>query len=89
MNILDFLKENILYLDGSMGTLLQKNGLKLNELPEEWNITHPDVIRKIHLDYYNSGSNVVSTNTFGANTLKFNLDELEKIIVREIKQRIE
>ncbi|MBE7037700.1 MAG: homocysteine methyltransferase [Ruminococcaceae bacterium] len=80
MNILDFLKENILYLDGSMGTLLQKNGLKLNELPEEWNITHPDVIRKIHLDYYNSGSNVVSTNTFGANTLKFNLDELEKII---------
>lgn len=80
MNILDFLKENILYLDGSMGTLLQKSGLGLNELPEEWNITHPDVIRKIHLDYYNAGSNVVSTNTFGANTLKFNLDELDKIV---------
>ena len=63
-----------------MGTLLQKEGLGINALPETLNITHPETIQKIHRDYYNSGSNVVNTNTFGANTLKFSHDELEQII---------
>ena len=48
MKILDYLKENILYLDGGMGTLLQAHGLKAGEHPERWNITHPEVIQKIH-----------------------------------------
>ena len=82
MKITEFLKNNILYLDGGMGTLLQKRGLSAGELPEHWNITHPDVIRDIHRSYYAAGSNVVNTNTFGANLLKFTPDELE-IIVRE------
>ena len=80
MKILDYLKQNILYLDGGMGTLLQAQGLKAGEHPERWNITHPEVIQKIHRDYYDAGSNVVSTNTFGANLLKFSRDELEEII---------
>ena len=66
MNILDFLKNNILYLDGGMGTLLQSEGLKAGELPEDWNISHPEVITDIHRRYYKAGSNVVNTNTFGA-----------------------
>ena len=74
------MKENVVFLDGGMGTLLQSSGLKPGEYPERWNITHPDVISQIHTEYYNAGSNVVSTNTFGANSLKFERDELEAII---------
>ena len=80
MKITEFLKNNLLYLDGGMGTLLQKRGLAAGELPEFWNITHPDVIRDIHRSYYAAGSNVVNTNTFGANSLKFSPDELETIV---------
>ena len=80
MRLKEYMNDNILYLDGGMGTLLQKEGLIPGELPETWNISHPDVIQKIHTDYYNSGSNVVSTNTFGANLLKFSEEELDEII---------
>lgn len=80
MNIRNFMKENTVYLDGGMGTLLQQSGLLPGELPERWNITHPDVIVNIHREYFESGSNVVNTNTFGANLLKFSRDELDEII---------
>ena len=80
MKILDFIKNNLLILDGGMGTLLQAHGLTAGELPERWNISHPDVIQEIHRDYYNAGSNVVSTNTFGANLLKFSREELDDIV---------
>lgn len=85
MKITEYIKENILYLDGGMGTLLQAQGLKSGELPERWNITHPDVITGIHRDYFNAGSNVVNTNTFGANSLKFDSNELEVIIKSAIE----
>lgn len=80
MSFLEFLKNNIVYLDGGMGTLLQKKGLKPGEYPERWNITHPEVISAIHKEYFDAGSNVVCTNTFGANILKFSETELEEII---------
>ena len=80
MKVLDYLKENLLVLDGGMGTLLQANGLGAGELPERWNISHPEIIQKIHRDYYDAGSNVISTNTFGANLLKFSHDELDEIV---------
>lgn len=85
MNIRDFIKNNIVYLDGGMGTLLQKSGLQPGELPERWNISHPEVIKEIHKSYYDSGSNIVNTNTFGANSLKFGTDELSKIIYHAVK----
>ena len=80
MTFKDFLSSNIVYLDGGMGTLLQAQGLRPGEHPENWNITHPEVIISVHKAYFDAGSNVVSTNTFGANTLKFNDSELENII---------
>ena len=80
MNFKEYLQNNIVYLDGGMGTLLQSNGLQPGELPELWNLTHPEIITKIHTDYFNAGSNVVCTNTFGANTLKFDETQLEQII---------
>jgi len=85
MNFREFLKDNIVYLDGGMGTLLQAQGLAPGEYPERWNITHPEVITKIHTDYFDAGSNVVCTNTFGANILKFSEEELEEIIKAAIK----
>ena len=85
MNILEYIKNNLLFMDGGMGTLLQKEGLLPGELPERWNISHPDVIESIHRSYYDAGSNVVTTNTFGANSLKFSHNELEEIIAAAVK----
>ncbi len=85
MNFREFLKNNIVILDGGMGTLLQSQGLGNGESPEKWNITHPDVIVDIHKAYYDAGSQVVSTNTFGANCFKFSPDELEAVIKSAIE----
>ncbi len=75
MNIRDLLGKKRIYFDGGMGTLLQRKGLKPGELPEMWNITHPEVLTEIHLDYLKAGSNVITANTFGANSLKFSNNE--------------
>ena len=85
MKITEFIKNHILILDGGMGTLLQAEGLAAGELPERWSITHPDVIRGIHRAYYDAGSHVVNTNTFGANTLKLSREELEAVVAAAIK----
>lgn len=82
MNILDKIKSSITYFDGGMGTLLQEQGLAPGELPELWNISHRDVIINIHKAYFESGCNIISTNTFGANRLKF--DNLEEIITAAV-----
>lgn len=80
MKITEFLKSNTLILDGGMGTLLQREGLAPGELPERWNLSHPEIIRDIHLAYFNAGSHVVATNTFGANILKYDADELDALV---------
>ena len=67
MNILDYMKDHFLFLDGGMGTLLQEAGLKPGELPERWNVTHPEEIIRIQKGYYVAGTNVLLANTFGAN----------------------
>lgn len=85
MNVLEYMKSNILYLDGGMGSLLQAFGIKPGEHPERWSVSHPEVITKIHKDYFDAGSNVVLTNTFGANTLKFDIEEVDAIIKASIE----
>lgn len=80
MNFKEYLKNNIVYLDGGTGTLLQQKGLRPGEHPERLNITNPDLITEVHRDYFNAGSNVVCANTFGANRLNFSSEELEEII---------
>ncbi len=59
--------EEFLIFDGAMGTMLQKNGLKQGEIPESYNVLHPEIIEKIHKEYINAGCNIITTNTFGAN----------------------
>ena len=80
MDFREFLKKELVLLDGGMGTLLQERGLRAGELPEEWNIRCADEVRAIHLEYLLAGSNVILANTFGANSLKFSDAELEEII---------
>ena len=74
------MKNNIVVLDGGMGTLLQKAGLAPGEAPELWNLTHADVVEKIQKSYFDAGSNVVNANTFGANVLHFGREKLEEIV---------
>ncbi len=80
MNIREKLKSSLVFFDGAMGTELQKRNLKTGELPERLNITNPETIEEIHLSYLQAGCDVISTNTFGANPLKFSGEELEAVV---------
>ena len=88
MTFLDALHSQRLFFDGGTGTLLQAQGLKGGELPETWNLLRPERIAALHRAYLEAGSNILCTNTFGANALKFpaggefNLEELVTAGVR-------
>ncbi|MGL4873956.1 MAG: homocysteine S-methyltransferase family protein, partial [Clostridium sp.] len=87
MDVRKYLEEEILVFDGAMGTMLQTAGLKLGEIPEKYNIERREVIIDIHKKYIESGANVITTNTFGANELK--LKECEYSVEEIIKSGIE
>lgn len=70
MKILDYIKDNLLFLDGAMGTVLQNSGINPGKYPEAMNITHPDVVYGVHDAYFAAGSKLVLTNTFGASAHK-------------------
>lgn len=84
MFLKEYLKNNLIFLDGGMGTLLQEKGLKAGELPERWNVSNSEVVVEVHKAYFDAGSNIVSTNTFGCNSLKYDDNELENIIKNAI-----
>lgn len=81
MNVLDAMKEHRLFCDGGMGSLLQAAGLAAGELPERWNLSHPEVITNVHRKYLAAGADIMTTNTFGANRLKYDKDGELKAIV--------
>ncbi len=88
--LLEKLGKELLFLDGGMGTLLQKEGLMPGELPENWNIEKKEIIRKIHRAYYEAGSNILLTNTFGANAIKYHeqrysLEQIVTVAVENVK----
>lgn len=84
--ILEQLGKKLLFLDGGMGTLLQEKGLLPGELPETWNIKRKEIVTDIHRQYFEAGSDIVLTNTFGANAIKFHDDcyHLQEIIEQAI-----
>lgn len=82
MNILEKIKNGITYFDGGAGTLLQSWGLKAGEFPESWNISRPEKITQMHKLYLDAGSDIITANTFGTNSLKF--DNLEEIVTAAI-----
>ena len=69
--IMDEIRSRKVFFDGGMGSLLQARGLKAGELPETWNLLRPEVLRQIHRDYLEAGCDILTTNTFGANGLKY------------------
>ena len=88
MSILEVMKQKRLYFDGGMGSLLQARGLQAGELPETWNILHPEILVEIHKEYLRAGANIINSNTFGANSLKFNKETgytVEKIVTAAMK----
>ncbi len=71
MSLLQRLAERgVLVSDGAWGTMLQARGLTARECPEEWNVTHPDVVRAVAAAYAAAGSDLVLTNTFGGSRAK-------------------
>ena len=78
-----FQKKPRLYLDGGMGTMLQKSGMPAGEIPEKYNIEHPEQITAIHKAFLAAGSDIVYANTFGANRLK--CDNVEKLVKAGVK----
>lgn len=79
----DLLGKKTLFFDGAMGTMLQDAGLKPGELPELWNFSHAGEVEKIHTAYLNAGADIIKTNTFGANRLKFAGTEIKTADVIE------
>ena len=61
------LSGRILILDGAMGTMLQRKGLQGNS--ESFNLTAPDTIREIHNEYIEAGADIITTNSFSANSI--------------------
>lgn len=86
MCVLKELGKRILFFDGGMGTMLQSNGLAPGEQPELWNLTHSDVVRKIHRAYRAAGADIIKTNTFGANRFKYpEVDVLERVVAEGVR----
>ena len=79
----DFLKENLVLLDGAMGSLIYEKGVFIDKCYDELNLSRPDLITAIHEDYVRAGARVIETNTYGANRFKLKshnlLDQLEEI----------
>ena len=69
--ILEEMKKHRLFFDGGTGSILQAKGLAPGELPETWNLLHPEILIQLHRDYLEAGADIINTNTFGANGLKF------------------
>lgn len=70
MSFKELLGKKMLFFDGATGTQLQARGLQPGELPESWNFTHPEIVEAVHRGYLDVGSNIVKSNTFGANPIK-------------------
>ena len=87
-NIMDRIGREWLFFDGGTGSILQEKGLQPGELPETWNLLHPDRILDLHHGYLEAGADIYNTNTFGANRLKFpeNLDEIVTAAVKLAKE---
>ena len=67
----------MIFFDGGMGTMLQRYGLTTGDCPDYYNITHADIVQRIHKEYADAGSNYITTNTFGSSPLKLKDYDLE------------
>lgn len=70
-NFLEQIKKRRLYFDGATGSVLQSRGLPVGTPPEEWTLTRPDEVLRLHNEYLAAGANIIKTNTFGVNPFKY------------------
>ena len=70
LGIVDRLARSTVVLDAGMGAALLDRGLAVGRCPETWNVERPDAVREIHASHLEAGSDVVQTNTFGANAIR-------------------
>jgi len=87
----DWLKDNskIVLFDGGMGTELIKRGLEPGKVPDLLNIEKSDTIIEIHKSYYNAGSDMCQSNTFGSTPLNLRRHNLEDRIKEIIEKALE
>ena len=93
MDIRKLIENNLVYIDGGLGSSLIKMGLPSGMAPEKWNIKEPSNIVSLHKAYIEAGAQILTTNTFGANELKleddeYTLDELIKSAIDNAKKAI-
>ena len=87
LNFLEKLSSGIILVsDGAMGTELQRRGMKPGICPEEMNVTHPEIVQAIHKDYYDAGSDLVETNSFGGTSICLSSHQFENR-VRELNKK--
>ena len=79
--------DNIVLLDGGMGTMLQKAGVPMGKVPEELNITHAEAVMDIHRQYIEAGSDIIYANTFSANRYKLHYSSysVEDLVTAGVK----
>lgn len=87
MDIKSILSKQFLLFDGAMGTRLQQLGLKANEIPDTYNLIHPELVAQIHQEYIAAGADIITTNTFGANEYKLKTTSftVEDVIAAGVK----
>ena len=95
-DILTLIQEEYVVLDGAFGTMLQERGHTPDQLPEEWNISKPEVVQDIHLQYFVAGAQIVTTNTFGASPLKLGMrgkegltEEVNRLGVTHVRKALD
>ncbi len=71
MTILESIRERLLFFDGGYGSLMQQMGLTPGTLGETWNLERPEAVASIHADYLRAGCDILKSNTFNTNALKF------------------
>ena len=91
MSFQDWLNDDskVILFDGGMGSELIKRGLKIGKIPDMLNIEQPDVISEIHKSYYDAGSNMCQTNTFGSTPLNLKKHDIDNQIEEIIKKALE
>ncbi len=71
-------EQEVVLLDGAMGTMLMAAGLEQGAPPEEWNLLHPEKICGVHRSYIQAGARIILTNSFGGNRFRLKLHNLQE-----------
>src|SRR5205809_7355112 len=69
-DFLTSLEARVLVCDGAMGTMLYSKGVFISRSFDELNLSNPQLVREVHLDYVKAGVDIIETNTFGGNRTK-------------------